>query len=248
MFKFLSKKDTLLLALITGISYCTAYFYEYGYAKYFNYPEELISISVMTLIKTGLTLFMFLFVLTAIINLISKRFDPKSPIGSIITNLLSFFSLGLVICFILYLVGDPSLKYYSLILMFFIVMILVCSFPFKNRKDGILKEMNKRIEKSIKNNEINETKKDVLTDFISSCIILIILAFIITAMGTYIARTQISFYSFEKNNVKYAVVNKYDDFFITKIINKENKFEDGVFIFNINDASELEVKKIKIKE
>lgn len=127
-------------------------------------------------------------------------------------------------------------------------MILVCSFPFKNRKDGILKEMNKRIEKSIKNNEINETKKDVLTDFISSCIILIILAFIITAMGTYIARTQISFYSFEKNNVKYAVVNKYDDFFITKIINKENKFADGVFIFNINDASELEVKKIKIKE
>ncbi|WP_163760214.1 hypothetical protein, partial [Proteus mirabilis] len=70
----------------------------------------------------------------------------------------------------------------------------------------------------------------------------------ILALGTYNARTTTSFYYFTVDNNNYAIINKFDDNVITKVINKDKKLEDSVYIYKSDSLNSKEIKYMKVIE
>lgn len=246
MIKYVLKKETLLLAIITSASYCAAYFFELGYANHFNYSKDLISISIMNLLQMGFGLFMFIFIITGIMDILVSLINPLGVIGKIAKNLFSYFFLIIIMLIVLFLNGDVSFKYLAISVGIFALLVIIVSFPFKEKSKNILESINNNIEKELidRRTGIKETRKS--TDILAILFILIIFSLIITSLGKYGARTKTVFYTIEKNSVAYVIVNKYNDYFIAKKINKNNEFGEDTYIFNISELNNIAMKEIKL--
>lgn len=246
MIKYILKKETLLIAIITSASYCAAYFFELGYANHFNYSKDLISISIMNLLQMGFGLFMLIFFITGIMDMLVSLIKPLGIIGKIVKNLFSYFILFIIVLTILFLGGDVNFKYVAISVGIFVLLVIIVSFPFKEKSKNILESINNNIEKELIDRRISvkETRKS--TELLAILFIVIIFSLIITSLGKYSARTKTVFYFFEKNNINYVIVNKYDDYLIAKKINKNKEFEDDTYIFNIAELNDIPMKEIKI--
>lgn len=246
MIKNILKKETLLLAIITNASYCAAYFYESGYANYFNYSKDLISISIMNLLQMGFGLFMFIFIVTGFIDMIISLIKPSGVIGKILTNLFSYLILVFMVLFISYLIGDGYFKYIASALDIFVLFILIVSFPYRKKSKSRLESLNENIENDFLDRKQSITKTRKSAELLSMLFLLLFFSLLISAIGTYAARSTTDFYFVEKNNIKYVIVNKYNDYLVTKRINKKNEFEEDTYIFNISELNDNAIKKIKI--
>ena len=246
MIKYILKKETLLLAIITSASYCAAYFYELGFAHYFNYSSDLISISIMNLLQIGFGLFMFIFIMTGFIDIIASLIKAPGVIGKIVTNLFSYFILLFILLLILYLMGNASFKYIASALGIFVLIVIIASFPYKKKSKNILESINENIENDFfdRKGSNKETRKSA--ELLAILFLLLFFSMLISAIGTYSARTKTSFYVIEKNGIKYVIVNKYNDYLITKRINKNNEFEKDTYIFEISELNDNAMKETKI--
>ncbi|HEK0470046.1 TPA: hypothetical protein SMP18_001248 [Proteus mirabilis] len=242
MFKFLSKKDTLLLAVISAASYSAAYLYEFSYAKYFNYPKELISISLVNLLRMGFSFFMLMLFSIFIIDFCTKATDALGKYGSNIRKAYAPITMGIILLIFLYLAGISIFKYYLIGMAIFIVFLILSTFFEKNK---------------IKNNDENQSDNDkpkesgdlsATTKILSFFMLLFFSYGFILALGTYNARTTTSFYYFTADNKDYAIINKFDDNVITKVINKDKKLEDNVYIYKSDSLNSKEIKYIKMIE
>ncbi|MBG3125599.1 hypothetical protein GHV28_06555 [Proteus mirabilis] len=133
MFKFLSKKDTLLLAVISAASYSAAYLYEFSYAKYFNYPKELISISLVNLLRMGFSFFMLMLFSIFIIDFCTKATDALGKYGSNVRKAYAPITMGIILLIFLYLAGISIFKYYLIGMAIFIAFLILSTF-FEKKK------------------------------------------------------------------------------------------------------------------
>ncbi|QXX84045.1 hypothetical protein J6836_06685 [Providencia sp. R33] len=246
MIKCILKKETLLLAIITSASYCSAYFFELGYANHFNYSKDLISISIMNLLQMGFGLFMFIFIITGIMDMLVSLINPLGIIGKIAKNLFSYFFLFIIMLMILFLNGNVNFKYLAISIGIFALLVVIVSFPFKEKSKNIFESINNNIEKELVDRKSSVRETRLSTDMLAILFILIIFSLIITSLGKYGARTKSVFYSIEKNNMTYVIVNKYNDYFIAKKINKDKELEDDTYIFNITELNNIPMREIKI--
>ncbi|MEY1274422.1 hypothetical protein [Proteus mirabilis] len=234
MFKFLSQKETLILAFISAISYSCAYLYEYTYAKYFNYPKEIITVSLFSLIKMGLSIFCLFFFFLGIFYVLDKLAKSLGRYGKKLHSNHIFIMLYSFMVVFLYLAGIPYFIYYFIFTITLIIYLIIYSIFKKN-------------EEIDNENYYSILIRNIETQSISLIsIILITLYLLVLAIGTYNARTTLNFYYFNKENKDYIIVNKYDDIIITKEINKNKTTKDSIYIFNSNDINNIEIKMIKI--
>lgn len=259
MLKFLSKKDTLLLAIISAASYSAAYLYEFSYAKYFDYPKELISISLVNLLRMGLSFFMLMFVAISIIELCTKTTDALGRYGSNVRKSYAPITMGIILIMYLYLAGLTIFKYYLIGIVIYIITLILFDF-FKRNKEKEIIENKIDTEKDDSNGEItnkNQTDKENhkkgneisgITKALSFFMLIFFSYGFMLALGTYNARTTTSFYYFTIDDKNYAIINKFDDNVITKVINKDKKLEDGVYIYKNDSINGKEIKYIKIVE
>ena len=246
MIKYILKKDTLLLAIITSASYCAAYFYEFGYSNYFNYPKDLISISIMNLLQMGFGIFMFTFIMIGVIDVAVSLIKISGIIGKIAANLISYLLLAIIMLLILYLVGSVSFKYFSIAIGVFLLLVIIVSIPYKKKSKNILESINESIEDNLKDrrDSVKEIRKT--TELLSVFFLLILSSLLITAIGTYSARTKENFYTIEKDNIRYLIVNKCDDYLGAKVIDDNKEFGEKTYIFNIGELNGKPMEKIKI--
>ncbi|WP_275351551.1 hypothetical protein [Proteus mirabilis] len=242
MFKFLSKKDTLLLAVISAASYSAAYLYEFSYAKYFNYPKELISISLVNLLRMGFSFFMLMLFSIFIIDFCTKATDALGKYGSNVRKAYAPITMGIILLIFLYLAGISIFKYYLIGMAIFIAFLILSTF-FEKKKTKNNDKNQSDNKKPKGNGDLSATTK------ILSFFMLLFFSYgFILALGTYNARTTTSFYYFTVDNNNYAIINKFDDNVITKVINKDKKLEDCVYIYKSDSLNSKEIKYMKVIE
>ncbi|EMH0061750.1 hypothetical protein NRH57_001079 [Providencia rettgeri] len=123
----LIKSEVPLITLVTAMSYFLIYFYHYGYADFWGYPKEFISIDISSILSVGVGFFSAL--LIAFFNL---RFFSESPKPTFLEGAI-YSSMALVaICFVfgyyLFRINDDF--YNSKILYLCVFFIVITPFAF----------------------------------------------------------------------------------------------------------------------
>ncbi|MGG4128095.1 hypothetical protein ABEW19_07485 [Paenibacillus illinoisensis] len=231
-FPFLS--EGILIAVLTGIGYAIAYYYESGYKGYFKIPEEYIELNPTMIVRTvGLTIVLsfFLFIVLDLISIYVNQLRSlnntvASTIDEIITNGISFF-------FFLMLFG---LNKNSLVLfLIFISTISIISFGMPILTFRKIKGYRNKLEASYKRLEENNTNslKGLMFSIrqrigyrnFRLAVYLIFVAVAIpnfSLLGEYKAKIQIEFMIVE-GIPNYIMLGSYKDYSVVAELDTTNK-------------------------
>lgn len=221
MLDYIKKHETLTVAILTASCYVTAYLFECGYNNFFSIPNELISISVGSMISTTISLFIAsvvaFFGCTFPYVVITRHFGyyKITVIASLVASFITFIVLNTFL-----ISGITKGTLIKALLAWFIITLIIFS------RYG---------DDDANNFSIAYPTISKIHD-LSGSIFWLGLAYIIfvTSCGTYIARQKTIFHTFSSDNTKYVIINIYGDNFIAKKI-KDNKPSGEIFIFRPED-------------
>ena len=256
MIRALLKKEAILLAILTSFSYSAAYLFELGYANYFDYPSELISINITSLLKMGAAVFLFLFLSIGALDIIVKTLSILGVFGEVILKILSFMILIVIFLVISYLLDSQHLKVLLILSVFFPILIVILLVPYDYKKkkksfsDGLIDNANELLS----TNKPSSSKIDKKTSHsdvegvLAMFFLLGCLGFLIFALGKYNARTTNEFYFMEIRTTKYAIIKKYDSLLVTKKINNDLLFEKEIYSFNESELNDRKIGLVELKK
>ncbi|HEJ9539991.1 TPA: hypothetical protein SMN08_000707 [Proteus mirabilis] len=123
----LIKSEVPLITLATAMSYFLIYFYHYGYADFWGYPKEFISIDVSSILSVSIGLFSAL--LIAFFNL---RFFSENPKPTLLDAVVYSLITLVAVCFLFgyYLFKTNDYFYNGKILYLCITFIVITPFAF----------------------------------------------------------------------------------------------------------------------
>lgn len=226
--------SSIIIALITGISYAATYIYQYSFLHYYGVPSYFIDIRLSQVLFTALivtSLIGIFFIVT--ISAINDIKDKNKPTFK---NEFGFF----LKFFLLIFTGTTITTYVTI---HRVIFSLILSFIFTSLYVLILR-------KAISKNKNSENQPSFLSPFLKILggykVLLLILAvtfslFIASGAGKSIAGTK-SEYLIVNTSPETAVIETYSDGFITIGINKEKK----VFNENINFISNSQISSEKL--
>ena len=123
----LIKSEVPLITLVTAMSYFLIYFYHYGYADFWGYPKEFISIDLSSILSVGVGLFSALLIAFFNLRFFSENPKPNLVIGgaySLTVLIVVYFS------FENYLFKINDYFYNSKILYLSVMIIIITPFAF----------------------------------------------------------------------------------------------------------------------
>ncbi|EPB6942600.1 hypothetical protein ACRRNT_003784 [Proteus mirabilis] len=177
-----------------------------------------------------------------IIDFCTKATDALGKYGSNVRKAYAPITMGIILLIFLYLAGISIFKYYLIGMAIFIAFLILSTF-FEKKKTKNNDKNQSDNKKPKGNGDLSATTK------ILSFFMLLFFSYgFILALGTYNARTTTSFYYFTVDNNNYAIINKFDDNVITKVINKDKKLEDSVYIYKSDSLNSKEIKYMKVIE
>ncbi len=228
MLSYIKKNDGVTVALLTASCYVAAYFFEAGYAHHFGIPAELISITLGNIISTSIFLFfatiIAFFACTFPYHIVDRFF------GKNIIAILSSIALSLVVFALLitYLLDEITKS--SIITAVFAWITLTFGFYLWIDPDTTSSQVQK-------NQTLLSKIQDITGVFFwlsFPCIIFIM------SCGTYSARHQTKFDTFEVKKTEYAILKIYGDNIIAKKA-IDNKVSDGIYIFKTENLGEVKI-------
>lgn len=217
--------------ILTILGYCVALMFERGYAKIFNYPFSMITVDIKSLFIAILSVFVFVFVLLLPAILLFKCMLKFNTIVRYIIMFVSFLLLGYIIHFSSW---GGTLFGVILILLVSIVGMSCCT-------DYLLKSLTEpnAPENTSIESYINYFLNYKIVSFISFYIFVFVWVMAVgLSVGRFYAQNINDFFTFQKDNNKYAIIKQYDNTLITaKII--DNKLESKVTYFTTDSLNGL---------
>ncbi|WP_431296456.1 hypothetical protein [Rahnella sp. PAMC 25559] len=247
MIKFLLKKETLLVAILTLAGYLVGLLYEVGFSLYFKYPASFISVDIKSIIFGLISVLALLFFITATISVmdsLSRKFK-----GARALLLYSTIYGGLLIyCGLVYymLTGSGGIYLYGILIAYIACLLLF--FPYGYKKKGITFEEGVKevvIKMSSQNDSAKSKEKKFFESVLAYSFMSAALGIFVVGVGSHFARMNQSFYTFYLEKTKYAIVGTYGNNLITsKVI--DNKISTGVYIYKDSEIKNALLKREKI--
>lgn len=238
MFDKLIKKETLVVAFLTLLSYGTALIYELPSSKIFEFPFDLISIDVKILFSSGIRTLIFFTFLSTLVRFFYKSLLSFGAIGNYLVALFFKSGISLFMGLLAYIITNEMLAIYSSV--FLILFLIIMYTPWKKIKNNNMETLlNESISKMFNENNIKKElslgEKAGALGFTGLLYILFV-----QAIGTIDARNPREFYTFnlEKNN--YAIIKIYGDNLVAVKLNSEKK-RVGTFYFKTDIISNKEI-------
>ncbi|MBP6750202.1 MAG: hypothetical protein KA144_11220 [Xanthomonadaceae bacterium] len=222
--------DGVLIALVTGCVYLTAFYYEYGYCDYFGIPKYLIVPSTTTLLISAAGLGAFLFscsqLIVFLMPLLAKA-DEKSksgnPFGTLLFHIFFLALIG-VLLFVAYGYSRAGFVSYILLCAFLLFFNFGIHFlPFFGK--GTLNDRMKEAEKAADENPF-DISKYILEKFGKGGLLVFLLSISIFPISYIVgngeAAKQVRFLALsEKPN--FVVLRAYGESFVSVQVDPKTK-------------------------
>lgn len=210
--KFLKERESTFVALITATSYLIVFLHEVGFSYFYSYPISLISIDISTMLFglffCSLLYAVLYFVYSSLMKGIDKYGILWYGLVSAITNRFHYWLITLLLYFIL-----PIPPYY---LFFACAFVLVLDYSFYS--PNIFKTKRKayinKLKENIYKREEEKGKVEIKNDFFSLFCMSFTIGILISCYGYSNAKEMKSFFVFEKDKQRYAIIKKYYSYIV----------------------------------
>ncbi|UCH12835.1 MAG: hypothetical protein JSW18_02535 [Candidatus Omnitrophota bacterium] len=231
--------EGLILALMPVLGYFFAFQYEAGYAWYFGYPKELISISLPQIVTITIILYIITIILLHIIELLQIDI-PKKQHG-LCNSIIKLLPIGLISISLLLIYGWQTwlILPFGLLSLMGIFMFISPLFDKDNKTYGekINAAINDEWElRKEQNTFLWRLSKLIGCKDISFLLLnVFMLALLAQAIGGVVASKQRTFFVIP-SVPEMVVLRIYDDKLICTIFSRELKLaNDNVAVFRIDD-------------
>lgn len=222
--------DTLLIAIITGVGYLSAFAYKFAYLSHFDVPVFFVEINLSTILAITSVEFFVMLYLALFIN-DARSWEIKNNLLNLIKNYGHLIFSFIVTSVLAYLYVYSSA---DIILFPPMLLILICLFILFIIRQ---KELTKGTRKHKPNILLSESRK-ILGPLLFQCILISILAVMACYVaGGFNARNSTK-YLVSNTNPSIFLISSYQDSFIVATYIKDKKTFDNITLINKDQISD----------